>query len=173
MHPLFAIRYSLSAIRYSLFAIRSLSPIPYPLSAIRQPLSAIPYPLTPVGRHLPHVLRPRPDQPVDRVLLDGVADPADGAADREKRQRCALLELQRTRQRDQREVDRRLLAGNRLPRLCRRARERHLDRFREALAEELEQERRAWIAGWVERMAEAVEHLAAAEAVGHRLADVG
>src|SRR5207244_6883375 len=100
------------------------------------------------------------------------ADPADGAADGEERQCRAVVELQHASEGDEGEVDGRFFAGDGLPRFRRGARERHLGRFREALAEELEDQRGARIAGWIERMAEAVERLAAAEAVGHGLAHV-
>src|SRR5260221_4519904 len=61
------------------------------------------------SRHLADVLRPRPDELLAAVLLDGVADPADAAADGEDGQGGSGRELQRPGQSDQCEVDGRLL----------------------------------------------------------------
>ena len=100
------------------------------------------------------------DQLAFRLLLQRVRDPADGAADREQRERAARREAERTAQRHQREVDVRQLAADRVHGVAQRV-------ARRVGRQQRQQGERARIAVAVERMIEAREPVAAAQPLLH------
>src|SRR6185312_14908547 len=99
----------------------------------------------------------RPDDLVERILLDRMTQPPDGAPDREQREARTTRQAEYARRGGEREVDVRRIARERRAGPRELADEAQLRRTVKMLAQEGEQGSSARIAVRVQRMAEALD----------------